>query len=87
MYGEPPEWTIPVRQELGAVMLAAGRPADAERAYREDLDKFPANGWSLYGLTMSLRAQGKTAEAEKTRAEYRKVWEGAEPTLRVAESR
>lgn len=86
VYGEPPEWTIPVRQELGAVLLAAGRPADAERAYREDLAKFPDNGWSLYGLAQSLREQGKNAEAEQVLAKYREVWEGAE-RVSVAEER
>ena len=87
VYGEPPEWTIPVRQELGAVLLTAGRAADAERTYREDLEKFPANGWSLYGLARSLRAQGKSAESEKVMAEYRRVWEGEEPKLTAAAER
>jgi Flp pilus assembly protein TadD len=77
VYGEPPEWTVPVRQELGAVLLAAGRPADAEQVYRQDLDRFPDNGWSLYGLSASLRAQGKAAEADAAMAGYRKVWDGS----------
>jgi tetratricopeptide (TPR) repeat protein len=77
VYGEPPEWTVPVRQELGAVLLAAGRPADAEQVYRQDLDRFPDNGWSLYGLSASLRAQGKTAEADAAMASYRKAWDGS----------
>ena len=76
VYGEPPEWTVPVRQELGAVLLAAGRAAEAEEAYRQDLDRFPENGWSLYGLSASLRAQGKTTAATEAMAIYRKVWEG-----------
>jgi hypothetical protein len=28
-YGEPPEWTVPPRQDLGALLLAANRPRDA----------------------------------------------------------
>ena len=50
LYDEPPPWYHPVRQELGAVYLATGHPADAERRYREDLEQFKNNGWSLYGL-------------------------------------
>jgi tetratricopeptide (TPR) repeat protein len=76
VYGEPPEWTVPVRQELGAVLLSAGKPAEAERAFRQDLDRFPDNGWSLYGLAKSLEAQGKSSEAAAAMATYRKVWEG-----------
>lgn len=84
-YGEPPEWTIPVRQELGVAFLIAGRPADAERAYREDLKRFPRNGWSLVGLSEALRAQRRTAEAEKVAAEFRTAWTGAD--VRIASSR
>ncbi len=58
LYGEPPEWTVPVRQELGAVLLAAGRDEEAERVYREDLDRFRENGWSLLGLAQALEGQG-----------------------------
>jgi tetratricopeptide (TPR) repeat protein len=56
-YGEPLEWSIPVRQELGAMLLAAGRPAEAARVYREDLAAFPKNVWSERGLTLALRGQ------------------------------
>jgi tetratricopeptide (TPR) repeat protein len=50
VYGEPPEWSVPVRQELGRVLVQAGRYAEAERAFNEDLKRFPKNTWSLKGL-------------------------------------
>ncbi|GLC24794.1 alpha/beta fold hydrolase [Roseisolibacter agri] len=62
-YGEPPEWTVPVRQELGVILLGAGRATDAEQAFREDLKRFPENGWSLRGLQRALAMQGKDGEA------------------------
>jgi len=80
-YDEPPSWHHPVRQTLGAVLLEAGRPADAETAYREDLERFPENGWSLYGLTQSLRAQGKTEEAEATEQRFEEAWRQADVSL------
>jgi Flp pilus assembly protein TadD len=64
-YGEPPDWPVPVRHHLGAVLLAARRGAEAERAYQEDLARFPENVWSLRGLAASLRAQGKDGAAEE----------------------
>ncbi len=76
-YGEPPEWTIPVRQELGALLLAAQRPTDAEKVFREDLRRFPENGWSLRGLAEALRAQGRVVEAQEVTARFEKIWEGA----------
>ena len=63
LYSEPPDWYYPVRHSLGAVFLAAGNPAQAERVYREDLKRYPENGWSLFGLAQALSAQGKSAEA------------------------
>ncbi|HEX2165935.1 MAG TPA: hypothetical protein VHG09_01735 [Longimicrobiales bacterium] len=71
VYGEPPEWTVPVRQELGRVLLDAGRAAEAETAFREDLDRFPENGWSLEGLSRSLEAQGRAEEAAGVRNRFR----------------
>jgi tetratricopeptide (TPR) repeat protein len=62
-YDEPPAWYQPLRQELGALQLAAGQPAAAERAYREDLEYWPNTGWALKGLAQSLRAQKKNSEA------------------------
>ena len=80
-YGEPPMWLQPVRHTLGAVYLKNGRYADAERAYREDLAKWPGNGWSLYGLYRALDRQGKTQDALAVKRGYDRVWALAdEPT-------
>lgn len=78
VYGEPPDWTVPVRQELGRVLLAAGRAADAERAFREDLARFPENGWSLHGLAEALRAQGRDGEAHAVAERFREIWRTAD---------
>ena len=78
VYGEPPEWTVPVRQELGDVLLAAGRAAEAEQAFRQDLQRFPANGWSLDGLRRSLEAQGRDAEAAAVRRQFEQSWRTAD---------
>jgi tetratricopeptide (TPR) repeat protein len=70
LYMEPPHWYYPLRHSLGAVLLAQGRAADAEQAYREDLRRFPENVWSLSGLAAALHAQGRTDDA--TAAERRR---------------
>ncbi len=80
-YDEPPTWMNPVRPDLGAVLLAAGRAADAEKVYREDLDKFAENGWSLFGLAQALEAQGKKAEAAAVRERFTKAWSKSDVTL------
>lgn len=78
---DPPVWYAPVRQSLGAVLLELGRPEDAERTYREDLLENPDNGWSLYGLAQSLRAEGKRAEAAQVEKRFRKPWSRADVKL------
>jgi tetratricopeptide (TPR) repeat protein len=79
-YDEPSAWALPLRQQLGAVLLAAGRPKEAEQAYREDLVRYPNNGWSLHGLAASLGAQGRAKEAARVEAQFRKVWAKADVT-------
>jgi tetratricopeptide (TPR) repeat protein len=77
-YDEPPGWHAPVRQTLGAVLLAAGRAAEAEAVYREELQRNPENGWSLLGLAQSLKAQGKTGPAAEVDQRFRKAWSKAD---------
>ena len=78
VYDEPPTWHLPVRHNLGAVLLEAGRPAEAERVYREDLEVFRENGWALAGLGAALRAQGRAEEAETVAARLREAWRVAD---------
>ena len=78
IYGEPPDWFYPARQNLGAILLEAGRAHAAEKVYREDLARFPDNGWSLFGLAQSLRAQGKTSEAEEVERQFEEAWKFAD---------
>lgn len=76
-YMEPPDWAQPVRHALGAVLMDAGDFAGAERAYREDLGRWPKNGWSLLGLSRALEAQGRASDASLARAEFQRAWADA----------
>ena len=78
LYGEPPEWSVPTRHELGQVLLRAGRADEAEGVFREALDRFPDNGWALHGLARALRARGRTDEAAAVEARFREVWSEAD---------
>jgi predicted Zn-dependent protease len=42
-YNEPPDWLAPTRESLGAALLQAGKAAQAEAAFREDLKRNPRN--------------------------------------------
>lgn len=80
-YSEPPHWPLPVRQYVGTVLLMAGRPAEAETAYRDDLARNPENGWALFGLVQSLKAQQKQEAATTEEARFTKAWTYADTTL------
>jgi TolA-binding protein len=59
-----------------------GRYAEAEQVYRDDLARLPDNGWALFGLAQSLRAQGKNdEEAKTTEAKFKKVWAKADTKI------
>ena len=77
-YSEPPDWIVPVRHALGAALLKDGQATEAEAVYREDLRRWPDNGWSLYGLAKSLEKQDKKDEAAAARAKFDEVWKHAD---------
>ena len=72
---------FPVRHLLRAELLGAGRAVEAERIYREDLKQNPANGWSLYGLSAALKAQGKIAESHQVTRQFAVAWKHSDITL------
>lgn len=78
IYTEPKDWPIPSRQFLGAYLLKAGQPKQAERVYREDLIYNPSNGWSLLGLAQTLKAQRKTKELGVIKDRYTQSFARAE---------
>ena len=81
-YSEPPDWIIPVRHALGAFLLHDGQAAEAEKVYRDDLKRWPENGWALFGLAASLDAQGKSDEATTVRERFNKAWKRADSPIR-----
>lgn len=80
-YTEPAYWHRPVAHLLGAALLEAGKPAEAEAVYRESLHHYRRDGWALMGLAMALKAQGKTAEMQKVGAEFGEAWRRADTSI------
>jgi tetratricopeptide (TPR) repeat protein len=80
---EPHMWLAPTRHALGAGLLRAGRAQEAERVYREDLARYPENGWSLYGLSHALAKQGRADEAREVDERLRAAWQSADVDLRT----
>jgi tetratricopeptide (TPR) repeat protein len=77
-YNEPPEWYYPARHNLGAALLDAGRPKEAETIYWQDLRRYPENPYSLLGLAQSLHAQGREQEATEIHERFERAWAHAD---------
>jgi tetratricopeptide (TPR) repeat protein len=88
IYQEPHDWHAPARENLAAVLLAAGRADEAETVYWEDLKRNAESGWSLSGLLQALQAQGKNEEATLVEVRLRKAWRDADirPALRTTQN-
>ncbi len=80
-YDEPADWFFPVRHLLGAQLMIAGDAAAAETVYREDLRRNPDNGWALYGLSLALKAQGRTAASARVARQQAAAWQHADVRL------
>ncbi|HSE12667.1 MAG TPA: hypothetical protein VLB69_08535 [Rudaea sp.] len=80
-YDEPADWFVPIRHLLGEELLKAGKAADAEAVYRDDLQRHPGNGWALYGLAQALKAQKKDDAAAAIDEQFKQAWKDADITL------
>jgi tetratricopeptide (TPR) repeat protein len=75
-YGEPPDWFFPVRESLGAALLIGGDTAEAEKVFREDLDRNPRNPRSLFGLHQALKAEKRDYDAGFIQKQFDASWKG-----------
>ena len=77
-YSEPPAWYPPVRPMLGKLLLENNQAAEAEKVFREDLDRNPRHGRSLAGLRDALKAQNRNYEADQIDRQFRAAWKVAD---------
>lgn len=81
-YDEPEPLPFAARHWLGAALLEQKDYANAERVYREELQKHPHNGWSLFGLKAALEGQGKPSiDVEK---EFAASWARSDTWIRAS---
>jgi tetratricopeptide (TPR) repeat protein len=86
-YSEPPAWYPPVRPTLGRLLLATSRAAEAEKVFREDLNRNPRDARALAGLRDCLNAQGRKYEAEQIDQQFHAAWKVAAVTNTAASKR
>ena len=79
VYTEPTEWHYPPRLALGAMLLEAGRPAEAETVYWEDLKRNRENGWAVR-LAQALARRARTSRRRDS-TRFDKAWARADVKL------
>jgi hypothetical protein len=77
-YGEPPDWMLPVRETLGAVLLLGGDAAEAEKVFRAGLVQYPRSGRCLFGLRECLKAQKQEYAAGLIDQQFQAAWKNAD---------
>ncbi|MGB9179973.1 MAG: hypothetical protein WCB68_12070, partial [Pyrinomonadaceae bacterium] len=75
----------PMREPFGGALMLQGKYSEAEKVFRADLEKNPHSGRSLFGLSESLKAQGKEEEAQTARKEFEAAWKNADTQLKIKE--
>ena len=80
-YAEPPDWDLPVREWLGRALLRDGQLAEAEKTFREEINRNPRNGRALFGLAEALNKQGKKSSAELVSREFKTAWANSDTNL------
>jgi tetratricopeptide (TPR) repeat protein len=83
-HDDPPGWWLSSRQALGAALLQAGDFGNAEKVYRDDLERNPENGRALLGLQSALAGQSRQREAESLQQRIDRAWRTADTTPAAA---
>jgi tetratricopeptide (TPR) repeat protein len=80
---------LPAREQLGELLLLAGRPAEALAAYEASLSRAPRRLAGLYGAAKAAKLSGESAKSARYFAELAEVTrasEGTRPEVREARS-
>src|SRR5881409_1950963 len=77
----PPGVVKPSHELLGEVLLAAGRPREAQVECARALRLAPKRALSLLGLGRAAAAAGDRDTATRAYGELREIWRRADPIL------
>ena len=78
-YTEPPFWYYPTRLSLGKAYLLSDQADEAEAVFKENLKRYPRNGWALYGLIQALETQNK--DSSMVQEQFDIIWQNADVEL------
>ena len=80
-YSEPPQYSRPPMEVLGAACIRAGKYGEARDAYGKALAERPKSGFALYGIALAWDKQGDREQAAKAYREFLDAWSNADADL------
>lgn len=89
-YWEPPHYTRPVLESLGAAYARAGKFGEARAAFEKILKARPNSGFAFLAIARSFEKSGDKAKANEFYKRFLKVWANADrdlPQITEAEKR
>ena len=80
-YTEPPFWYYPTRQTLGHALLTKGSYKEALRVFKKDLEDYPRNGWSYYGLHLAYKNLDELSLSSDALMKFNQIWERSDMSI------
>jgi len=86
-YDEPADWFYPTRESLGAAYYRAKRFQDADRTFREDLERNPDNPRSLFAQWQTIGVIGEPDDPMTmlSRRRFMDAWKDADVELKLSD--
>ena len=81
-YREPEFWYYPTRQSLGHALLINEDFNEAVNVFNQDLESYPRNGWSYYGLFKAYKALGNIELSNEALAKHQEIWQMSDVQLK-----
>ncbi len=80
---EPPMLAAGARLTLGELQLRAGRAAEAEKTFRQDLAERPGSGWALRGLAEAVRETASPESVAQLLLQRNQAWSQADHAVKA----
>jgi hypothetical protein len=80
-YSEPPQYSRPALEVLGAACIRAGKFDEARDAFKKELIERPHSGFAVNGVAASWDKQGNGKEAARGYRDFLDAWSHADRDL------
>ena len=80
-YREPEFWYYPTRQSLGHALMLNKNFEEAVKVFNKDLENYPRNGWSFYGLHKAHQSLENKNQSQDALDKFKEIWQFSDVEL------